>query len=85
MQKDLFLTGSQGPFPKPRPWMFLMTELGTKVDLMLSLDAPEDELVERLLLRGKDSGRADDSNEEVIRNRIGVYNDQTAVASFLLR
>ena len=59
----------------------LMTELGTKVDLMLSLDAPEDELVERLLLRGKDSGRADDSNEEVIRNRIGVYNDQTAVAA----
>ena len=33
------------------------------------------------MVRGKESGRADDSNEEVIRNRISVYNDQTAVAA----
>jgi len=53
----------------------------TQVDLMLSLDVAENELVKRLLLRGKDSGRADDSNEDIIRNRIHVYNDQTAVAA----
>jgi adenylate kinase len=46
---------------------------------MLALEVPENELVERLLLRGKDSGRADDQNEMVIRNRIEVYNNQTAV------
>lgn len=52
-----------------------------QVDLMLSLDVAENELVKRLLLRGKDSGRADDSNEEIIINRIHVYNNQTAVAA----
>ncbi len=54
---------------------------GLKVDVMLSLTVPDEELVKRLLLRGKDSGRADDSNEEVIRNRISVYKAQTAVVA----
>jgi adenylate kinase len=30
------------------------------------------------LLRGKDSGRADDANPEVIQNRINIYNRDTA-------
>lgn len=54
---------------------------GTSVGLMLALQVDEDELIKRLLLRGKDSGRADDSDESVIRNRIRVYNEQTAVAA----
>jgi adenylate kinase len=53
----------------------------TSINMMLSLDVPEDELVSRLLNRGKDSGRADDSDESIIRNRIEVYNEQTAVAA----
>lgn len=56
----------------------LMQEWSSKVDVMLSLEVPEEELVERLLLRGKESGRADDASEEVIRNRIRIYNEQTA-------
>ena len=48
---------------------------------MLSLEVPDEELVKRLLLRGKESGRADDSNESVIRNRINVYKAQTAVVA----
>lgn len=58
-----------------------LSKKGTQVALMLALDVDEDELVKRLLLRGKDSGRADDANEDVIRNRIKVYNDQTAVVA----
>ncbi|MBQ5753850.1 MAG: adenylate kinase, partial [Alistipes sp.] len=42
---------------------------------------PEEELVKRILLRGKDSGRADDASEDVIRNRIKIYNEQTAVVA----
>lgn len=53
----------------------------TEITLMLALRVPEEELVKRLLLRGKDSGRADDQNEEIIRNRIQVYNNQTAVVA----
>ncbi len=54
---------------------------GTNISVMLALAVPEAELVKRLLLRGKDSGRADDLNEDIIRNRIRVYNEQTAVVA----
>lgn len=46
---------------------------------MIALEVPDEELISRLLERGKESGRADDQNEEVIKNRLKVYNDQTAV------
>jgi adenylate kinase len=45
--------------------------------MMLALEVEEEELRKRLLLRGKDSGRADDQNPEVIQNRINVYNGET--------
>jgi len=54
---------------------------GTSISMMLALMADEEELTKRLLLRGKDSGRADDIDENIIRNRINVYNEQTAVAA----
>lgn len=59
----------------------LMEQWKSKVDVMLSLEVPEEELIQRLLLRGKESGRADDASEEVIRNRIRIYNEQTAVVA----
>jgi adenylate kinase len=50
---------------------------------MIALEVNDDELEQRLLLRGKDSGRPDDANPEVIRKRIKEYNDKTApVAGF---
>ena len=58
-----------------------LTGKNTSVSVMLALDVAEQELIQRLLLRGKDSGRADDQNEEVIANRINVYNEQTAVVA----
>lgn len=59
----------------------IMEKNGTPVSVMLSLEVPDEELVNRLLLRGKESGRADDGNEGVIRNRIDVYKAQTAVVA----
>ncbi len=52
-----------------------------KIDLMVDIHVPEEELVNRILLRGKDSGRADDASEAVIRGRLEVYHQQTAVVS----
>ena len=43
---------------------------------MIELDVPEEELMKRLIQRGKDSGRADD-NEETIKKRLVVYHSQT--------
>jgi len=54
---------------------------GTEIHVMVALDVAEGELVARLLHRGKDSGRADDQDESIIRNRIQVYNNQTAVVA----
>lgn len=59
----------------------ILGENGLKVDLMIYMEVPEEELVKRILLRGKDSGRADDASEEVIRNRIATYHAQTAVVA----
>lgn len=53
----------------------------TGITLMLALEVPEEELIKRLLLRGQESGRSDDTDENIIRNRIKVYNEQTAVAA----
>ena len=49
----------------------------TQIDLVLAMQVNEDELVRRLLERGKTSGRADDTSEEVIRKRFSVYNSDT--------
>jgi adenylate kinase len=59
----------------------LLTGLNSSITLMVSLEVPEEELLKRLILRGKDSGRPDDCDENIIRNRIKVYHDQTAVAA----
>lgn len=56
----------------------LLEEKGTSVTMMIALEVDDEELTKRLLLRGKESGRADDQNKEVIKNRIQVYNNQTA-------
>ena len=59
----------------------ILAEFGLKVDMMIYMDVPEQELVNRILLRGKESGRADDASEDVIRNRIEVYRAQTAIVA----
>jgi adenylate kinase len=63
----------------------ILAQHGQKVAVMINMEVPEEELVKRILLRGKDSGRADDQSEEIIRNRIDVYNAQTAVVADFYR
>ena len=52
---------------------------GTAISAMLALEVEVEELVVRLLERGKSSGRADDQNPEIIKNRIQVYENETAI------
>ena len=72
-------------FPRTTPQAealekFLQTK-NTTISVMLALDVNENELIKRLLLRGKESGRADDSDENIIANRIKVYGEQTAIVA----
>ncbi len=55
----------------------MLVKRGHNITVMLELDVPEDELMTRLIKRGKESGRADD-NEETIKKRLTVYHSQTA-------
>ncbi len=59
----------------------ILAQHGLIVDIMIDIQVPEEELIRRILLRGKDSGRADDASEEVIRDRLAVYHRQTAIVS----
>lgn len=55
----------------------MLAERGHQIDAMIELSVPEDELMARLLNRGKLTGRSDD-NEETIKKRLDVYHSQTA-------
>ena len=67
-------------FPRTIPQAEALKELllkrGTDLHAVVGLEVPEDELVERMLNRGKQTGRADD-NIETIKNRLQVYHNQT--------
>lgn len=56
----------------------LLFEKHTSITMMLALEVSDAELTKRLLMRGMESGRPDDQNEGVIRNRIQEYNNKTA-------
>lgn len=55
----------------------MLARRGSKVHAVVGLEVPDEELVDRLIKRGKESGRSDD-NLETINNRLKVYNSQTA-------
>ncbi len=57
----------------------LLQSKNTQVNGMVALEVDDEVLVKRLLERGKTSGRADDADESIIRNRIKVYYNETAI------
>ena len=60
-------------------------ELNSEISVCLSLIVDDAVLVERLLKRGETSGRTDDSNEEIIRDRIIEYYTKTAEVAELYK
>lgn len=55
----------------------MLGKRGSKVHAVVGLEVPEEELIDRLIKRGVDSGRSDD-NPETIKSRLDVYHNQTA-------
>lgn len=55
----------------------LMLEEGTAIHALLALNVADEEIIQRIKLRGATSGRSDDSDESIIRNRINVYKSET--------
>ncbi|HMG13824.1 MAG TPA: adenylate kinase [Saprospiraceae bacterium] len=69
-------------FPRTIPQAIALDKLlenkSQHISALIALDVDDEEIVDRILLRGKTSGRPDDNDENIVRNRIQVYNNETA-------
>lgn len=65
--------------PQAEALDIFLAEKQESVTQLIALDVDDNEIVKRILERGKTSGRADDNDEEIIRNRIEVYNAETSI------
>lgn len=59
----------------------LLAEKNTEIGVVLALEVSNEELTKRLLNRGLTSGRSDDTNEAIIKNRILEYQTKTTVVA----
>lgn len=75
--EGVIFDGFPRTIPQAEALKKMLSERGHNVAAMIELDVPEDELMTRLIKRGKESGRSDD-NEETIKKRLDVYHNQTA-------
>ena len=68
-------------FPRTKAQAEALDELlkghGTEIHVVLALDVPEDELIQRMIGRSKTSGRTDDADPEVQKKRLAVYKNET--------
>ena len=54
----------------------MLNSSGASIDAVISIEVNDEEIVERILERQKIEGREDDT-EDVVRNRLNVYREQT--------
>ena len=76
-KEGVIFDGFPRTIPQAEALEQLLADRGTKIDAVVGLEVPEEELIKRILLRGQMSGRADD-NEETARKRLEVYHNQTS-------
>ncbi len=74
-------------FPRTTPQAEALDKLlefkNTSIKKVIALEVEEEEIVERILLRGKTSGRSDDNDEATIRKRFNIYQKETAPVAAL--
>lgn len=75
-KEGVVFDGFPRTIPQAEALKDLLKKRGTDLHAVIGLEVPEEELVERMLARGRETGRADD-NEETIKNRLDVYHKQT--------
>ena len=75
--EGVIFDGFPRTIPQAEALEHLLADRGTQVDAVVGLEVPEEELIKRILLRGKMSGRSDD-NEDTARKRLETYHNQTS-------
>lgn len=76
-EKGVIFDGFPRTIEQAKALKKMLEKRNARVDVVIGLDVPEDELVTRLLKRGQESGRSDD-NLETIKKRLDVYHNQTS-------
>lgn len=76
IEKGVIFDGFPRTIPQAHALNELLKEYNTEIHKVVGLEVDEDELVKRMLERGKSSGRADD-NIDTIQKRLHVYHKQT--------
>ena len=80
-EKGFIFDGFPRTVDQARELRKALTDYDERVGVMISLEVAREELVKRLLNRGKETGRSDDKIE-TINNRIDVYNRQTIPVTY---
>ncbi len=76
-KNGIILDGFPRTIPQANSLDTMLKSRNDKLTAVMALVVPYDELVVRLLNRGKTSGRPDDAKMETIKNRIKIYHDKT--------
>jgi adenylate kinase len=76
--KGIIFDGFPRTIPQAQALDEYLASKNTEVTALIALNVEDKELVARLLNRGKSSGRPDDADENIIRNRINVYKSETS-------
>jgi adenylate kinase len=75
--KGVLFDGFPRTIPQAKALKEMLNERGTDISVLIDLQVDDQELIKRLLERGKTSGRSDD-NIDTIKSRLDVYHTQTA-------
>ncbi len=75
--KGFIFDGFPRTIPQAEALDTLLKGKKSQVSALVALQVPDEEIVTRIKIRGADSGRSDDNDESIIRNRIAVYKKET--------
>ncbi len=75
-KKGVVFDGFPRTIPQAEALKDLLKRRGTDLHAVIGLEVPEEELMDRMIKRGRETGRADDT-PETIKNRLQVYHNQT--------
>lgn len=76
-EKGVILDGFPRTIPQAEALNKFLAGRGQKLHHVIGLEVPDEELVDRMIKRGQQTGRADD-NPETIKNRLAVYHNTTS-------
>lgn len=76
--KGIIFDGIPRTLIQAKAFETLMDGIGKPVTVMIDIEVAQDQLINRLVTRGRSSGRSDDNSIDIITHRLDVYEKTTA-------